>query len=69
MLLVTYNHCSIAAASAPRLGDYCCKAEYKNLGFMVQLFNPLATETKLCMVTFSNRAQTFILEQNVLKSQ
>lgn len=36
---------------------------------MVQLFNTLATQIKLCMVTFRHRAQTFILEQNILKSQ
>lgn len=36
---------------------------------MIQLFNTLATQTKLCMVTSSQRAPTFISEQNILKSQ
>lgn len=64
--LQALKHC---CCKGTKLWDYCCKTEYEIPMLMIQLFNPLATQTKFCMVTCSQRAPTFILEQNILKSQ
>lgn len=65
--LVTYSHCRAAAAKETRLEN--CKVEYRNPGLMIQLSKPLATQTKIFKITFSHRAKTSTLEENIFKSQ